>query len=730
MLRTNTGRRLQAVAATAAALLMVSARVFADQTGDSGRAEEDALEEVVITASQVQLPGEFAGGQVARGGRAGLLGNLDIMDAPFSSTSYTADLILDQQAESVADVLLNDPVVRVARGFGNFQELYVIRGFPAFSDDMTYNGIYGILPRQFVAAEFLERVEVFRGANAFLNGAAPGGSSLGGLVNLVPKRAPKAPLNRVTLGFENDGQAHVGLDIARRFGAGQATGIRANALRRDGESSVKDQEPELTVLSFGVDHLGERLRLSADVGFQDRHIDAPRPSVTPASTIPTPPEADANFAQPWTFADERQLFAVARGEYDVGANTTAWLAAGFRDGEEENDLANPTAQPDGSTSAFRFHNTREDDIKSGDIGIRTEFETGAVGHRLILSGSIVSFELNNAFDFFFTPTVSNLYTPVASPPPTGGFIFRGGLLSNPLLTEDTQTQSIAIADMLSFADDRFLLTLGARHQTIKTETFDFSTGASLSNYDESRVTPAAGLVYKPSESLSLYGNYIEGLSPGGIAPATSGGQPVLNAGEAFEPAQTEQFEIGVKYDSGTLGITAAAFELSRPFSVIDNQRFSIGGEQRHRGIELSAFGELRPTVRVIGGLIWLEPEMTRTQGGVNEGNDPVGVPDLQINLNVEWDLPALEGLTLDARAIYTSDQFADAANTVEVSSWTRLDVGARYGTRVAERPVTFRARIDNVTDEEDWISVGGFPGSNYVVLGTSRTFVLSTSVDF
>ena len=81
----------------------------------------------------------------------------------------------NQQAKSVADVLLNDPNVRVARGFGNFQEVFMIRGFPAYSDDMTYNGIYGILPRQFVAAEYMERVELFRGASAFLNGAAPGG---------------------------------------------------------------------------------------------------------------------------------------------------------------------------------------------------------------------------------------------------------------------------------------------------------------------------------------------------------------------------------------------------------------------------------------------------------------------------------------------------------------------------------------------------------------------------
>ena len=66
----------------------------------------------------------------------------------------------------MADVLQNDPSVRVARGFGNFQEVYIIRGFPVYSDDMGYNGLYGLLPRQYLAAELIERVEVFRGANS------------------------------------------------------------------------------------------------------------------------------------------------------------------------------------------------------------------------------------------------------------------------------------------------------------------------------------------------------------------------------------------------------------------------------------------------------------------------------------------------------------------------------------------------------------------------------------
>ena len=41
-----------------------------------------------------------------------------------------------------------------------------------------------------------------------------------------------------------------------------------------------------------------------------------------------------------------------------------------------------------------------------------------------------------------------------------------------------------------------------------------------------------------------------------------------------------------------------------------------------------------------------------------------------------------------------------------------------------------RARIDNVTDENNWISAGGFPGQGYLVLGAPLTFVLSASIDF
>lgn len=62
--------------------------------------------------STLTPPVAYAGGQVATGGQLGMLGNRSVMDTPFNQTSFTAKTIQDQQARSVADVLLNDPSVR------------------------------------------------------------------------------------------------------------------------------------------------------------------------------------------------------------------------------------------------------------------------------------------------------------------------------------------------------------------------------------------------------------------------------------------------------------------------------------------------------------------------------------------------------------------------------------------------------------------------------------------
>ncbi|ENI4486309.1 TonB-dependent siderophore receptor [Vibrio fluvialis] len=714
--------------------LGVVAALALGQTGYVGAEEtatqsSEAKEVITIVGSQVDLGGDYQGGQVARSGRAGILGNQDFMDTPFSSSNYTSKLIEDQQAKSVGDVLKNDPTVRQAVGYGNFQELYMIRGFPVYSDDMTLNGVYGILPRQYVAAEMLERVEVFRGANSFVNGAAPGGSAIGGSINLVPKRAGSEPLTRVTLGTQSGGQAYGAMDVARRFGDNQENGVRVNVVARNGDDAVDDQETQLGVLSLGFDHQGENLRMSADLGYQDHHIDAPRPSVTPGSAIPSLPSSEVNYAQDWTYTDEKQLFGVVRGEYDFSSQTTGWIAGGMRRGKEHNLLANPTADADGNLTAYLFENVREDTVMSGDTGVRHEFSTGSVGHTVVVSGSVYQSRSKNAYVMSSSTDVGSLYDydsldQFAS-------LYYGGSLSDPKETERVTYSSAALADTLSLFDDQVKVMLGARLQRVETKSFDYNSGDESSSYGSTALTPSVGVVYQPMLDVSLYANYSEALLPGEIAPSTNNGSDVANAGEVLKPNRSEQYEVGAKYDNGSYGAVVSLFQISKPSYMYDsNNSYTDNGEQRNRGIELSAFGEPIESVKVLGGVTLIDAEIVKSATTASEGKQAIGVPKVQANVNIEWATPFVEGLTLEGRTLYTGSQYASADNSLELPSWTRFDLGARYGMKLGDNALTLRARVDNVTDKSYWASAGGYPGSNYLVQGAPRTFVLSASYDF
>jgi iron complex outermembrane recepter protein len=230
----------------------------------------------------------------------------------------------------------------------------------------------------------------------------------------------------------------------------------------------------------------------------------------------------------------------------------------------------------------------------------------------------------------------------------------------------------------------------------------------------------AGIVYKPAKGVSVYANYAEALQKGPVASGVN----IINQGEVFAPYVSRQKEVGVKYDSGKLGMSAAVFTTSRPSGAVVDNRFGIYGAQRNRGVEMNVFGMPMQGLRLLGGLTLLDAEQE------SSGKDVIGVPKTQLNLGADWDVPGVQGLALNARVLYTSKQYANDANTQQLPSWTRLDIGANYLLRFMDRDVTLRARIDNVTDKRYWASSGGYPGYGYLVQGNPRSVVVSATVDF
>ena len=113
----------------------------------------------------------------------------------------------------------------------------------------------------------------------------------------------------------------------------------------------------------------------------------------------------------------------------------------------------------------------------------------------------------------------------------------------------------------------------------------------------------------------------------------------------------------------------------------------------------------------------------------HDGNDVPGVPGLLANANLEWDVPAVRGLTLTGRAVATGQQWVDAANTLELDGWVRFDLGARYVALIGQMPLTVRAGVDNVANKRYWSSAFETFGTS-LLQGQPRTIRLSASVDF
>jgi iron complex outermembrane recepter protein len=126
----------------------------------------------------------------------------------------------------------------------------------------------------------------------------------------------------------------------------------------------------------------------------------------------------------------------------------------------------------------------------------------------------------------------------------------------------------------------------------------------------------------------------------------------------------------------------------------------------------------------------LDARQRGTASPRTDGKRVIGAPEAQANIAVDCTLPFAAGLSADVGLVTTGKVHADAANTLTVPGWTRLDAGARFTASVAGRPLTARARIDNLTGRRYWSSSGGYPGSGYLVLGSPRTFTASATVEF
>ncbi|QCE34882.1 TonB-dependent receptor [Acetobacteraceae bacterium] len=669
--------------------------------------------------------------EVTLGGDLGLLGKGRALDTAFNVRSYTADAIANVQPETLADVLKNDPGVRTTYGYGNFSEVFIIRGFPVVSDDVLMNGLYGIAPRQMVAPQLYGGVQLLMGASTLMYGAAPGGS-VGGAIDLSFKHAGKKPNFDVTGGYGSFGSGNGAIDMGKRFGHHQEWGVRMNFAGSDGEDSIHNEGRHSVALGLDVDYhnVSNTTRMTWDMNYQNMGVTWGRPEVIvgPSVTVtPQPVGAAYNYGQKWDYEQTDYIFGEMGLEHDFGKHLTGYLKFGGMTGNEAGQYDTPTLT-NGVTGAATILASYVPTVlsnKSFAGGVKGDFRLGGIKNKWNFAGNALWEDQYSAYAFSNGKLPGNIYHQSQESLPPEGII--GGDLSNPGKTISTNLYGIAFADTASFWKDKFAITAGFRWQEFNDTNYHYTdagvpgTGSVSAHYNKGAITPAVTALFHVNKNTSLYFNWVQALTQGPMAP--SGG--VKNQSEIFSPYRTNQYEAGIKYDTRRFGASLDFFQMEKANAYTNAEDyFVVNGLQQNQGIEIGINGLILPHLRFTGGATLIRS--VQSDAGPNAGKGTMGIPNYNFNGNIEADVPWLHGATFIAGVDSTGSQWVNSNNTLKLPGWTILNLGVRHTFKIASHSLTARFNVNNVTDANYWSSSYG----GYLQMGLPRTFQFSMTANF
>lgn len=261
--------------------------------------------------------------------------------------------------------------------------------------------------------------------------------------------------------------------------------------------------------------------------------------------------------------------------------------------------------------------------------------------------------------------------------------------------------------------DRVVVTLGGRQDWVDHRTED-RLADSTTDEDSSAFTGRAGVSYLFDFGLAPYVSYAEGFVPQTGADA---------AGNAFDPEQSHQYEVGLKYQPPGLDalFTLAAFDLTKTNVLTpdpDNPNLSVQtGEIRSRGIELEARGSWQG-FNFTAAYSYLDSEVTESNGA-DLGKRPIEVPEhiAQGWLDYTVQEGALQGFGLGGGLRFIGASYDDAANTSETAGYVVADAMLRYDV---DDSLSVQVNATNLFDREYVTTCAGvcYWGEGRQVIGT------------
>ncbi|WP_409266483.1 TonB-dependent siderophore receptor [Massilia sp. BHUDP2] len=682
----------------------------------------DGVASVVVTGSRW-----VASDRASIGG----FSDAPLLDTPASITAINRTQMLDLSIRNVTDAARYDASIGDAYNAVGYAEQFSIRGF-ALDNATSYrkDGIAISADTQ-IPLENKERIEVLRG----LAGLQAGVAAPGGMLNFVTKRPTNAPLRSILVEASERGTLHGSIDLGGRF-EDRRFGYRINAAAEDLKSYVRGADGERQFVSAAFDwQISPDALLQLDVDHQHKaQITAPGYQLLRNEVLPTGVSAKTLLNdQPWTRPVETDSSNLGlRFEYRLNPDWTATVKANkhwFKRDDytafpygcsNEGEGFYPGYCSNGDYDVYDYQSVGERRTPWGlQAMLQGRFATGAVRHQLTVGAALS--ERHDSFGEYVYDYAgySNIWNNQAVDPAPGN------PRTGPVMERRSDRESALFVQDVAALSDKITLHTGLRWVKLKRdELAEIEQG--WVHADDSFVLPSVALVYKPARDWSVYGSLSHGLQHGGIAEMGT-----ANENSVLPPSRSKQVEVGVK---GVVGnavmLSAAAFDIRQGLEYVNAANLFVrAGQQRHRGVELAAQGKLNSDLNYSLSLMALDAEQTGTGDLDVEGKRVTNVPEFRSTAWVEYAVPALRGLKVDATWQYSGSKAFDPANRAVVPGYHVAALGASYALRVGGMNTILRARVDNVFDKFYWRDVTQSLGG-YLLPGAPRTFRVSAQFDF
>ncbi|HID8598276.1 TPA: TonB-dependent receptor [Neisseria meningitidis] len=692
------------------------------------------------------------------------MGKANAFTAPITVVNYDEQALNNTEARTLVDaVAKKDASVWQFGGESNTLTGLYFRGYQLDARQFSVNGLAGMYGTQGTASVQVGSAQLIKGASTAVNGMDPEGA-VSGSVNIETKKAADEGNRKIGLGWFSNNRAQGTFDLGQRFGENKAFGVRANGKLRHGDTPRHGYSEDNKEFAVNADYRGETLRVAFDSIYAKRKTNGGRARMqdiqNAGGRLFGAPDGKTNLLPSWNWQNTAGQTNMLTFEWDAFDNAQITGGIGYNKARYYGTLISPTVCLNATSTCTDMQNTnasgkvtaRNYDYNTGtarltdqyfrtlsmNLTARGEFETGPVTHnwsmafdRVIRQRKTIngSGNGNSKIEVKANENIANQLASFTADYPNSWE-------NSANLDANIKVNSLALSDTLGFVDNKYRLTLGGRFQTVE------YTDKKSQSGDAKRFSPMLMAAWVPQPDLVVYGNYMEDLEPADIKTDDSGEMTMA------KPRVSRQFEVGVRKNWGDFVTTLNAFQIKRPgywrgntkkgtdFAAYKAAGGADGDEQgmeRSRGIEFNAYANLlNKTLRPTFGLMYLQSTVKdypnsrdMLVNGVQVAN-----PRVIAKAGLEWDTPFAKGLTLNSNVSYFGKSYQDTQKQYAFPSYTLVDVGARYKTKLGKNTLTVSSSVENLFNKNYWQVQRGQYDRSFAVVGLPRTYWLKAELDF